>query len=81
MNRNNDNINVTIRLASLNDAPDIAKIHSRSWEAAYHAILPTEYIKKQCEKRPEQWKHILSFENTSHYVIEKDGKAAGMFSV
>lgn len=69
---------VTIRLAVLSDAPAMAEIHVRSWEAAYKDIIPAEYIKKRSEKRPAQWQSILSQANDTRYIIEADGKPAGM---
>lgn len=72
---------ITIRLAELSDAPAMAEIHARSWESAYKDILPAEYIKKQSEKRPAMWQSILSRENKIQYIIEADGKPAGMVCV
>lgn len=74
-------MNMTVRLAVPADAPDAAQIHARSWEVAYRDILPAEYIRQQSEKRPEQWKKILSAENATQYVIEKDGKTVGILCV
>ena len=73
--------NINIRLAVLSDASAMAEIHARSWEAAYKDIMPAKYIEKQSEKRPAQWRNILSQENKKQYIIEADGKPAGMVCV
>ena len=74
-------MNVTIRLAKPDDAPDMAEIHARSWEVAYKNIIPEEYIKAKNATRPALWQRIITDENTTQYVIEVDGKTVGIMSV
>jgi len=72
---------ITIRLATPADAPDMAEIHARSWEAAYKDIIPAEYIKEKNAGRPALWQRIITDENTSRYVIEIGGKIVGFVHV
>ncbi len=72
---------ITIRLAVPADAPDMAEIHMRSWKAAYKGIVPEEYIQRQNKKRPAMWQQIMARENTTKYVIQKDGKTVGFVCV
>lgn len=74
-------MNITIRLAELSDAQAIAYIHACSWEVAYKDIIPQDILKEVSAKRPAQWERMLSSENTIHYIMLKDGKTVGFFSV
>ena len=72
---------INIRLALPADAPDMAEIHARSWEAAYKDIIPGEYIQEKSATRPALWKRIITDENTSRYVIETGGKVVGFLHI
>lgn len=74
-------MNIIIRLAVFADAPDMANIHARSWEAAYKDIIPTEYIKGKNSARAARWERILSAENKTHYIILNDNTAVGMMTI
>lgn len=74
-------MNITIRLAVPADAPDMAEIHMRSWEAAYKDIIPEEYIREKNAGRTALWERILGSINTTQYIIKKDGKTAGMMGI
>lgn len=74
-------MNSTIRLAVPADAPDMAEVHMRSWEVAYKDIIPAEYIREKNAGRPALWAKILAGENTTQYIIKKDGKTAGMMGI
>ena len=74
-------MNITIRLAVPDDAHDMAEIHMRSWEVAYKDIIPEDYIREKNAGRPALWERILGDENTTQYIIKKDGKTAGMMSI
>ena len=73
--------NITIRLAVPDDAPDMAEVHMRSWEAAYKDIIPSDYIREKNAGRPALWEKILCSDNTTQYIIKKDGKTAGMLGM
>ena len=72
---------LNIRLAMPADAPDMAEIHARSWEAAYQGFMPLSYIQEKNAGRPALWERILAQENTTRYVIALDGKAVGLLDV
>ena len=74
-------MNINIRLAVPADAPAMAEIHARSWEAAYKDIIPMEYIKAKNATRPALWQRIITDENTTEYVIQADGKTVGLMGV
>ena len=74
-------MNITIRLATPADAPDMAEIHMRSWEVAYKDIIPMEYIKEKNTTRHDLFKRIITDENTTQYVIQKGGKTFGIMCV
>jgi len=69
---------ITIRLCLPADAPAMAEIHMRSWEAAYRDIVPAEYIREKNATRPERWRQFLAGEISSQHIIEADGNPAGM---
>ena len=72
---------IAIRLAVPADAPDFAEIHIRSWEAAYKDIIPADYIREKNAARHDLWKRIITGENTIHYIVQKNGKTAGIMTV
>ena len=72
---------IVIRLAVRADAPDMAEVHMRSWEAAYKDIVPEEYIREKNALRPALWERVLSEANTTQYIIKKGGKTAGMIGI
>ena len=74
-------MDIVIRLATSSDALDMAKVHMRSWEAAYKDIIPADYIREKSAERPALWERILENENTTQYIIKKDGKTAGMMGI
>ena len=75
------NHSISIRFAVPSDAPDMAKIHMRSWEAVYKNIMPVEYLEAQNAKRPDLWRKIITENNTTQYVIQKDGITVGIMCV
>lgn len=74
-------MDLKIRLATADDAPNMANIHARSLETAYKGIIPEEYIKQQSSKRLALWENIMSKENSIHYVISCDNMPVGMMTV
>lgn len=74
-------MNVSIRLARPGDAADMAEIHARSWEAAYGAILPQDFIREKNATRPALYKRIIKEDNAMQYIILAEGKTAGILCV
>jgi ribosomal protein S18 acetylase RimI-like enzyme len=43
------------------DAPAIARVHVRSWQAAYEGVLPAEYLATlTTEKREVMWRELMA---------------------
>lgn len=72
---------IDIRLAVPADAPDMAKILSCSWIAAYRSIIPIHAIEKQNTARLALFQRIITNENDSHYIISVDGNSVGTFCI
>ena len=72
---------IIIRLAVPADAPDMAQVGARSWEAAYKNILTADYIREKNASRPEQFKQSITDENEDSYVIQKDGVTVGIMKI
>ena len=52
-----------IRLATPNDAHQMAKVHVRCWQEAYRGIIPDEYLASlKIEPREEMWERALKAE-------------------
>jgi GNAT superfamily N-acetyltransferase len=74
-------VTLTFRLATIDDAADIARIDVRSWQAAYRSILPDAYLDKlSIAKRTAQWRHAI--ENGAPRVIlaQRDDHTLGFLS-
>ena len=74
-------MNITIRLATPADAPDMAEVHMRSWEVAYKDIIPEEYIRDKNATRPAMWEKSLAEGKYPHRVIQLNGKTVGNMCV
>ena len=72
---------VSMRLALPADAPLIAYIHMRSWDAAYKDILPADYIRKNNSTRYEMWNSLLTEGNTTQFAILKCGEIIGLLGI
>jgi len=73
--------NITIRLAIPADAPDMAEVCKRSWEAAYAGIIPDDYIREKNAGRPALFARIITDENNTQHVIQADGKTVGIMGI
>lgn len=57
-----------IRIATLADAPHIAKVHVESWKTTYHNIIKPEILQASTiDKRTKLWEMIL--QQNQHYVL------------
>lgn len=72
---------IAIRLAVPADAPDMAEVLMRSWEAAYKDIIPAEFIRAKNATRLELFRRVITDENMHAYVIVHDGKTIGILRV
>lgn len=76
--------NITVRLAELRDAPQIGKIHVKTWQCAYKGQIPDAYLDSlSIEKRQNSWEEILSKgePETKTFVAETEDKILGFASV
>lgn len=71
-------MNLLIRKATLSDAPDMANILMRSWEAAYAGIIPDEAIREKNAGRPAMWQKTLSGEHHNYIALDGDTPAGLM---
>lgn len=74
-------MNITIRLATPQDALDMAEVIMRSWEEAYKDIIPRDFIIEMNATRPALYKRVITEDNQNSYVIECDGKIAGIMKI
>jgi len=74
----------SVRDATVDDAPGIARVHTRTWQRAYDHIFPTARLAGLVEEhRAEQWREWLSDpEQRMHtLVVDKDGTIVGFAHV
>jgi len=75
---------VTIRLASLEDALAIAKVHVGTWQCAYRGQIPDSYLDSlDVKKRTEKWHEILKNQGDTNqnYVAVIDRLIVGFCTV
>ncbi|HYP20288.1 MAG TPA: GNAT family N-acetyltransferase [Chloroflexia bacterium] len=70
---------MTIREATIEDVPAIARVHVDSWRTTYKGIVPQRILDQLTyEGREELWRRVLSPDNSSFvYVAEEDGQVVG----
>jgi L-amino acid N-acyltransferase YncA len=70
---------VDIRLARVEDAPAIARIHVAVWQSAYRDLMQEELIDQvPVEAREEMWTDILTAYTESHPVIVAEDFGVGI---
>ena len=73
-----------IRAARMEDVPEIAVVHVRSWQAAYQGLLPQAYLDGlDPSQRIGQWERSLSATEWSHggtLVAGAGGRLSGFVS-
>ena len=65
---------VELRRARPEDAVALARVHVKSWQAAYRGLLPLDYLERlDMSQRRDGWKRILAhFRREGRYQISKD---------
>lgn len=59
---------IRIRIATVNDAEGIAKVHVDSWRTTYKGIIPEDFLNKlSYQQRKDLW--IRNLSRTDNYVI------------
>lgn len=72
---------MTVRLATVDDAEQIAVVHVQSWRAAYRGLLPDDFLNNlSLEQRIRQWQSILSDPANIIPVYEDEGQVVGFVS-
>lgn len=75
---------MNIRPARMQDVPEIAGVHVRSWQAAYRGLLPQAYLDGlDPAQRIGQWEQSLSAADWSDrgtLVVDADGRLSGFVS-
>jgi ribosomal protein S18 acetylase RimI-like enzyme len=70
-----------IRRATLSDARQIAEVHVRSWQAAYHGLLPDDFLKNlSIDRREEQWQQGVQSLEQVVLVYEQKSKVVAFCS-
>jgi ribosomal protein S18 acetylase RimI-like enzyme len=75
---------VTVRLATVADAPAMGRLHVRAWQAAYRGDMPDEYLDGlRAEDRAAYWTGVLGREDLrgTILVVERDGEVVGFAAV
>lgn len=75
---------LSIRLARVEDAPQIARVHIASWQEAYAGIVPAEILDNlDVARREEQWRSSLETgarKSRRTWLAEQDAEAVGFGS-
>lgn len=71
-------MNLSIRKATLQDAPDIARIHVVAWQETYHGIIPQSYLDYlNIDMRTQNWKSLVDQADSNIFVAVLDGQLCG----
>ena len=74
---------VIIRKAVVDDAAEIANVHTNSWREAYKSLLPQAFLDERplyFKNRYEMWKKVLSKDDDLTYVAESENSGIVGFS-
>jgi ribosomal protein S18 acetylase RimI-like enzyme len=67
--------------ALIDDAPEIAKLHVRSWQAAYAGIFEPAWLAAlSVDDRAKRWRDIISADESHTLVSHQDGHLSGFVS-
>ncbi|WP_416423907.1 GNAT family N-acetyltransferase [Pseudomonas sp. App30] len=72
-----------IRPALPTDAPAIAHVHVRSWQAAYASLMPAAYLASLDQSLPQRetyWAGAITQGDAQVFVAEIDGEVVGWLS-
>ena len=73
---------IKIRKATIEDVPDIARVHIRSWQAAYRGIVSDKFLNNiSVEERIDTWKKRVADKNIKVLVAVTDRRLAGWASL
>lgn len=67
-----------LRRALAHDAPGLARVHVRAWQAAYRGVMPEDYLDGlDVEQRTAWWRDRLSVPGAGLTVAVADGAVVG----
>ena|SRR5687768_9148222 len=75
---------VTVRPATVADAPAVGRLHVRAWQAAYRGHMPDDYLDGlRASERAAGWERVLGVERPGGAVLvaERDGEVVGFANV
>lgn len=75
-----DTLEVLIRVATVSDAAEIARVHVDSWREAYEGVVSADYLASiDVDARAQMWRERLASgsRNLSIWVAEEDGAILG----
>ena len=68
----------SVRPAAPRDAKAIAEIHVATWQAAYHGVIPDDFLKAMTvEKRLAYWREAIEFSDPQILVAVEADKVIG----
>ena len=68
--------------ATAEHADMVGYIHSNAWKSAYQDIFPKEYLEADTiDKRKEEFKASLAYDNIAYYLVFEDDNAAGIVKI
>jgi len=69
---------IEVRIASVDDAGEIARVIVASWRSSYRGIVPDEALAKlSVEERSRMWGAILSERKGAAFVASRDSEVVG----
>jgi len=69
----------TIRAARLDDAEELAHVHTRSWKETYSGLFPDQAWSTESQLRREtMWNDLLTLDDTTTVVAEIDSRIVGL---
>ena len=70
---------MNVRSATLDDVPELARVHTESSEAAYEGIAPPD--PDGLTRRMRNWRAVIEKPDFEGFLAEDDGVAVGVLSV
>ncbi len=87
--RQDVDMSITVRQATVADADAVGLIHVRSWQAAYRGLMPDEFLDSlDVDSRVEEWRRIFNGEVPvgslpfpHDVVVEVEGEVVGFANI
>jgi ribosomal protein S18 acetylase RimI-like enzyme len=68
-----------IRLADIDDAAAIARVHVLSWRSTYKTLLPAEFLESLSEAGyTDRWRRFIADRSSRVYVVQEGEDQAGV---